>query len=245
VVNVNFSRSDPTCPPGIGNLINLLGLLQGGNERFFASGDERTINHLYTAGSYGYPVRAGDRWGLIYHLMNMMPEPVNVEFKFTFSWVRAASRVDPVWLDVDQCGDSERSIPSGYSDLHWSTRTARSGTLVAVGGHAHDYSISVSLENATRGRYSCVSVAGYAPGSPFAPAGPGPGTPGHPVAANTVTSTGHPNAPIEAYMGHISDYTTCEPNASFGFGDLIRVHAQYSHPTGDDGAMGIMVAYVR
>jgi hypothetical protein len=245
VVTVNFSRPDPTCPPGLTKRINQLGLLQGGNERFFAAGNERTINRLYTAGNYGYRVNAGDRWGLIYHLMNMNPRPVTVEFKFTFSWVRAATKVDPIWLDVDQCDDSERAIPAGYSDLHWSTNVLRSGTLVAVGGHGHDGVIAVSLENVTRKRYSCTSVAGYGPDSMYAPAGPGAGTAGHPVSANTVTTSGHPNAPIEAYMGSVSDFTICEPNLSFGFLDQIRVHASYNHPTGTDGAMGIMVAYVR
>ncbi|MEV4113450.1 hypothetical protein [Nonomuraea sp. NPDC049695] len=245
VVLVNFSRPDSTCPPGLTKRINQLGLIQGGNERFFAAGNERTLNRLYAAGNYGYQVKSGDRWGLIYHLMNMNPEPISVEFKFTFSWTRSATKVDPIWLDVDQCDDSERPIPAGYSDLHWSTTVLRSGTLVAVGGHAHDYSIAVSLENVTRRRYSCVSVSGYAPDSMFAPAGPGPGTAGHPASANTVTSTGHPNATLDEYMGSVSDFSSCQPDLTFGFLDQIRVHATYNHPTGDDGAMGIMVAYVR
>jgi hypothetical protein len=46
-------------------------------------------------------------------------------------------------------------------------------------------------------------------------------------------------------MGHISDYTTCEPNASFAFGDQIRVHAQYRHPPATMGQGGVMVDYVR
>lgn len=42
--------------------INQLGLVQGGNERFFAAGNERTINRLYSTGNYGYHVKAGDMW---------------------------------------------------------------------------------------------------------------------------------------------------------------------------------------
>ncbi|MFI9843643.1 hypothetical protein ACIHFD_41855 [Nonomuraea sp. NPDC051941] len=75
VVNVDFSRWDVTCPPGFGDVINQLGLLQGGNERFFAAGNKRTLNTLYTTGNNGYHVKAGDKWG-----------------------------------------DSERSVPAGYSD---------------------------------------------------------------------------------------------------------------------------------
>ncbi|WP_433511811.1 hypothetical protein ACQP2T_49845 [Nonomuraea sp. CA-143628] len=244
-VNVNFSRWDATCPPGLGDSINRLGLLQGGNERFFAAGNERTLNTLYSTGNNGYYVKAGDKWGLIYDLMNMTERPITVEFKYTFSWVPNATRVDPVWLDIDQCGDSERSIPAGYSDSHWITIAARAGTLVAVGGHAHDHSISVSLENATKNRYFCTSVAGYAPDSMDVPAGPGAGTDGHPASANTVTTDGHPNAPLMAYMGSVSDFSTCEPNLSFSLGDRIRVHTQYNEPAAYDSAMGIMVAFVR
>ncbi|MEV1240465.1 hypothetical protein ACIBO2_04330 [Nonomuraea sp. NPDC050022] len=122
---------------------------------------------------------------------------------------------------------------------------ARAGTLVAVGGHAHDHSISVSLENATKNRYFCTSVAGYAPESMDVPAGPGAGTDEHPASANTVTTDGHPNAPLMAYMGSVSDFSPCEPNLSFSLGDRIRVHTQYNEPAAYDSAMGIMVAFVR
>ncbi len=246
VVLMNLNRQDATCPAWGGfKPINWLGLLNGGNERFFAAGNERTIAQLNTAGTYGYRVNKGDRWGLIYHLMNYTQQPMDVEFKFTFTWVRKATPVDPVWLDIDQCSDSEKKIPAGYSDLEWSTPVLRGGTLVGVGGHAHDHSIAVSLENVTKKKFSCVSVAGYAPGSTSAPSGPGPGTPGHPVKANTVTTDGHPGTSLDAYMGSVSDFSPCTPMDQWDVGDTARIHATYYHPTGVDDAMGIMVAYLK
>ena|SRR5918996_1262808 len=249
VVNLNLSDPDVTCAPGFTNLINLVGLWFGGNERFFAAGNERTIGGISGPGNYGDFVDGDEQWALIYHLMNFQPEPIEVEFKYTFSWVRSGpTEVDPVWLDIDQCGDSEVSIPAGYSDRHWRTTAQQRGTVVGVGGHAHDHSIAVSVENNTKDLNYFTSVAGYAPDSPFAPVGPGPGTRGHPTAANEVTSTGHPNAPLEAHQGHISDFTTTTGtpiSLPFDRGDEIEVHATYNHPTGADDAMGIMIAYVQ
>src|SRR5688572_12054360 len=31
----------------------------------------------------------------------------------------SVKRVKPVWLDIDQCVDSDYSIPSGFFDTHW------------------------------------------------------------------------------------------------------------------------------
>ncbi len=250
-VNINFSRPDTTCPPGPGSAINLLGMAMGGNQRFFATGNERTHDGASLTNSggdtYGYYVAPGDKWGMIHHLMNHNSEPITVEYKYTVSWVRDAKRVAPVWLDGDQCGDSEFSIPTGYSDTKYSVPALRGGRVVAIGGHVHDYGISVSLENATTGEYICTSKAGYALGSQYKPVGPGKGTPGLPAKPHIVSDTGHPNAPLADYKGHIADMTTCDPSgpsASFEQGDMLRMHAQYNAPQASDHAMGIMVAFV-
>ncbi|HEX2315472.1 MAG TPA: hypothetical protein VHJ17_17140 [Thermomonospora sp.] len=244
VVNMNLKRTDPMCRPGPGGLINLLGLFQGGNQRWFAAGNERTYGAIHSSGQYGYRVNAGDKWGLIYHLMNLRKEPLTVEFKYTFTWVKAAKNADPYWLDFDQCGDSERKIPAGYTDIEYDARLWRRGTLLKVGGHAHDGAIAVSLENTTSKAWYCTSVAGYPAGSTHGPAGPGPGTPGHPVAPNTVTRTGHPDAHLDQYHGTVANFTTCEPNQPLGFFDTLRMHTTHYMKEDDPGGMGIMVAYV-
>src|ERR687898_323727 len=101
-------RRDATC----GN--DWLGLF---GERFFASGDERTAAQ-FPAG-YGYRVRWYDSWNLLADLMNMSPSQQTVYIQVTFtvrsSW-EPVQPLRPVWLDIDQCGDSEYSIPAGESD---------------------------------------------------------------------------------------------------------------------------------
>jgi hypothetical protein len=95
-------RSDATCA---GSWLGLAG------ERFFASGNERTPI-AFPAG-YGYRVRYYDSWNLLVDLMNHSTEAKTVYVQVTFtirpSW-ESVARLKPVWLDIDQCGDSEYSI---------------------------------------------------------------------------------------------------------------------------------------
>ena len=247
-VNVNWSRPDASCPPGRGpGPINWLGELQGGNERFFATGNERTISSFPRG--YGLPVRSGDEWGLILHLMNMTPQPREVALEYTFTWTRKRLKpVTPLWLDIDNCGDSEFDVPVGYSDTHWDWRSTLSGRIVAIGGHVHDNGLGVSAENVTRHSPICSSRAGYAPGSAFAPAGPGPGAdPLHPRWWWEMRSSDHPQVSLESYMGHIAGATGCRGNAGWlSAGDTVRLHARYNvgDPARGKDVMGIMVAYV-
>lgn len=67
-------RSDPTCS---GNLLGLVG------ERFFASGDERTV--LGFPPGYGYRVGYLDQWNLITDLVNMEPMAQTVYIEMTFT----------------------------------------------------------------------------------------------------------------------------------------------------------------
>jgi hypothetical protein len=244
VVNVNYSRPDITCRPGFSNLINLLGLAAGGNERFFAAGNERTINSM--PAGYGYYVGSGDDWGLIYHLMNMSPYEKTVYFEYTFTWVPASGsgieRTRPIWLDIDQCDDSEADVPAGYSDTQWTWKADRSSRLVDIGGHIHDYGISIAFYNHSRNENICTSVAGYAPGSPYVPIGPGTGADAaHPVSYNTVTTD---PIGIANYAGHISDMTQCDPFSRIRKGNTTRLHTQINRPDATDHDMGIMIGFM-
>jgi hypothetical protein len=242
VVNLNYDRPDVTCRPGFSGMIKLLGLVVGGNERVFASGNERTGGTMKDG--YGYYVRSGDDWGLIYHLMNMSPYEKTVYFEYTFEWEPASAdleRTRPMWLDIDQCGDSEADVPAGYSDTHWNWDADRSGYFVTAAGHIHDYGISVSWLNESRGENICTSVAGYAPGSPFAPIGPGTGADGHPLYANEVTSD---PIGLANYQGHISDMTICNDiHARVRKGNDLSLHTQIHRPDATDHDMGIMVSF--
>ena len=145
-------RSDATCA---GTLLGLAG------ERFFASGNERTAIDL--PAGYGYRVRWYDSWNMLVDLMNHSTESktvyVQVTYKVRPSW-ESVKRVRPVWLDIDQCGDSEYSIPADYSDTHRDWRVNVPGTVVAMLGHVHGHGIAVEATNESRGGQSiCRSTA--------------------------------------------------------------------------------------
>jgi hypothetical protein len=130
-------------------------------ERFFASGDERTAI-AFPAG-YGYRVRWYDSWNMLVDLMNhtAAAQTVYVQVTYTYrpSW-ESVKRLKPVWLDIDQCGDSEYSIPAGYSDTHWNWTVNVPGKVVAMIGHIHGHGIAVEATNESTGGTSiCRSVA--------------------------------------------------------------------------------------
>lgn len=137
-------------------------------ERFFASGDERTaVTMPY---GYGYRVRWYDSWNLLVDLMNHSTSAQTVYLQVTYtyrpSW-EPVQRVRPVWLDIDQCGDSEYSIPAGYSDTHrdWSVNVP--GRLVTMIGHVHGHGVAVEATNESTGGASiCRSTATLHPTDP-------------------------------------------------------------------------------
>jgi hypothetical protein len=145
-------RSDATCA---GSWLGLAG------ERFFASGNERTP--ISFPAGYGYRVRYYDSWNLLVDLMNHATSSKTVYVQVTFtirpSW-ESVARLKPVWLDIDQCGDSEYSIPAGYSDTHRDWKVNVPGKVVAMLGHVHGHGIAVEATNESKGGASiCRSTA--------------------------------------------------------------------------------------
>lgn len=249
VVNMNFSRPDVTCRPDLfsSQSIKLLGAITGGNERFFASGNERTRSYL--SDGYGYYVGSGDHWGLVYHLMNMSPYAKTVYFEYNFTWESASQanreRLRPIWVDIDQCNDSEADVPAGYSDVTWAWQSDRSHKVTDIGGHVHNYGISIAWKDESKNQNICTSVAGYSAGSPFVPIGNGTGADAaHPLSYNTVTSD---PLGLANYNGNISDMTTCSVGNSgpkIKKGDQMKAHTQIYRPDATDRDMGIMVGYM-
>ena len=145
-------RPDATC----GNA--WLGLA---GERFFASGNERTP--LSLPPGYGYRVRWYDSWNLLVDLMNHAPVAQTVYFQVTFTYRPPwdpVKPVRPVWLDIDQCGDSKYAIPEGFSDSHWDWSVNVPGKVVAMLGHVHGHGIAVEATNESQGGASiCRSTA--------------------------------------------------------------------------------------
>jgi Stress up-regulated Nod 19 len=136
-------RSDATCS---GSWLGLAG------ERFFASGDERSRVKLLAG--YGYRMRWYDQWNLLVDLMNMSAGDKQVYLTITFT-LRAAYEpvrpVKPVWLDIDNCGDSEYSVPVGYDDHHWDWQSTMDGTIVGMIGHQHHTGVRIDATNETQG----------------------------------------------------------------------------------------------
>jgi Stress up-regulated Nod 19 len=146
-------RPDATCA---GSWLGLAG------ERFFGSGNERTAIR-FPAG-YGYRVRYYDSWNLLVDLMNHSTTAKTVYVQVTFttrpSW-ESVKRVRPMWLDIDQCGDSEYSIPAGFSDTHWDWTVNVPGKVVAMFGHLHGHGVAVEARKGTEedGELICRSEA--------------------------------------------------------------------------------------
>jgi hypothetical protein len=130
-------------------------------ERLFASGDERTAI-AFPAG-YGYRVRWYDSWNLLVDLMNHSTSAKTVYVQVTYTYRppwESVKPLKPVWLDIDQCGDSEYSIPVGSSDTHWDWNVNVPGRVVAAVGHVHGHGVAVEATNTSRGGTSiCKSVA--------------------------------------------------------------------------------------
>ncbi|HEX2301297.1 MAG TPA: hypothetical protein VHH34_22820 [Pseudonocardiaceae bacterium] len=190
-----------------------VGLVTG--QRVFAAGNERTGAQLPPG--YGYPVGLTP-FGAMAELMNMTAQPQQVYVTMTINWVDAAEaqlkEVTPVWLDVDNCGDSQYTIPAGPSHTTWTWKSTMSGDIVAVGGHVHDQGVSITLSNATRNEKICESVAGYPGGS-------------------------HHEGHVESMSTCIGD-----PVATVRKGDELMLDSYYHAAMPDDTVMGIMIAYL-
>ena len=228
--------------------------------RVFASGNERTTASL--PAGYGYFEGSGCFWIINYHIHNSSNATRGVALKLvvTYRTGETLTPVTPIWLDISSAsGTSEYTIPEGYSDTQtgsgasgisndW-TSTVQ-GAIVAIGGHVHDYGISVSAYNNRLGDYICTSTAGYGTGSRYLATG-GAGTPGHPAAANALVLN-PPNhetggTPDDKY--HIQAMTSCAPTPLQSIickNDVIRLHTQYNNTSGFPvfDAMGIIVADV-
>jgi hypothetical protein len=231
VVVGNSSAQDLTCAG-----VFPVGLL---GERFFAAGNERTLA-TFPEG-FGYYNGPAGYWAYVIEIMNMghAAENFYLELEATFLPGDAlVTPLRPLWLDMNLCGNSQYSVPQGFSDMHADWTSTTEGNIVVMGGHVHDYGISVSAENTRTGEIFCTSVAGYAEGSDAAPLPVPAGGHGHPNEPNVLPDSD------PAYEGHIEDMTGCWLPHHFEVGDTIRLHTQYSSPEARNDVMGIMVAYL-
>jgi Stress up-regulated Nod 19 len=205
VVFTSQFRPDATCGT------SWLGLA---GERFFASGDERTV--IGFPSGYGYRVRWYDSWNMLVELMNHAAAAqtvyVQITYSYRASW-ESVKRVRPVWLDVDQCGDSEYTIPAGFSDTHWDWAVNVPGRVVSAAGHVHGHGVAVEATNESTGGTSiCRSVATL-----------------HPTDTHRVLDM---------------STCVADPLATVRAGQTVRLHSEYQSSHAADDVMGIMLLYV-
>lgn len=208
-VMFDSSEDDPTC----GRFESAVG---GMGRRLFAAGNERTSG-AFPRG-YGLKVDQGDWWTGIFELMNMTEQPQVVFIDVTVRQVPLSDTtvkpVVPIWLDVDNCSDSEIDVPAGRSTTDWDWTSNVTGRIVTAAGHVHDGGVSIALTNATTGAKVCKSVAGY---------GTKPAYQGH----------------IESMSSCAWDRI-----GTVREGEVLRISTVYDSPEPLTGVMGILMAFV-
>lgn len=155
-VMFNSAENDPTCgrfDPGVGFL----------GRRILAAGNERTSG-AFPRG-FGYRVGANDWWSGIFEIMNVVEAPQTVWVDLSVRYLPAADKgvkpIEPIWLDIDNCEDSEVDVPAGRTTTSWDWTSDITGRVVFAAGHVHDGGVSTTLSNAGTGAHVCRSVAGY------------------------------------------------------------------------------------
>ncbi len=220
-----YGREDPTCGE------QPLGKI---GQRFFASGNERTPMMLPPG--YGYPVGGSEFWILIYDLMNMNEKPEKVYVTVTYGYEPASAAlkpVTPVWLDIDNCGTSEYTVPSGHSNTAWDWNVNVPGNIVAIGGHVHTegHGVKIEANDETSHTHICTSKPTYG------------GSPEY-MSMMEVSMLG---STLPAGSPYISGMSGCigTPVATVAKGDDVRINSVYNNPGPPyEGAMGIMLAYI-
>jgi plastocyanin len=169
-IKPNLVRADGSVPPvdvihlhhGVFLNESRKDATMGGAERFFATGEEKTIFRMPPG--YGYPVRGSDVWAVNYMVHNQTPVADDVWITYDLDYVPANSAlgrtmkpVRPIWMDVRNgeaypvfdvhrgAGGAEGkwTYPDNAKDPYGTGRprnvwTAdRNGTLVAAAGHVH------------------------------------------------------------------------------------------------------------
>jgi hypothetical protein len=130
-------------------------------ERFFASGNERTVMRL--PAGFGYFVGT-DSWTLIAEIMNHSDQTKAMYVTLDVLYRPASDKlrdVRPVWMDIDNCADSQYSIPAGKSNKLWTWQSSITGRVISTAGHVHNSGIKTVLTNETTHQVMCTSIAGY------------------------------------------------------------------------------------
>jgi hypothetical protein len=257
-VLINPARSDAVCPGGLQGQLG---------ERFFASGNERT--HMHLPSPYGYYNPAGrTNWTMIVHLVNKSSVDKKLSIQIYYKFRQASdtsfpppAEAKPLWLDIDGCGDSEYTIPTGYSETNVSWTSTVGGKMIAISGHLHDVDITgtnpCDTHCAAEGGGIAVS-AELVGGSPnyYGPVPPDNPPPADITGTTLCRSEGYYGTPWAGtqWKGHLDTMSICgiqtdiPPGAQaeaypsgaaypttglpFSSGQVIKLHSEYQNGTG-------------
>jgi hypothetical protein len=225
LVIVEPGKTDVTCArtEGIG----------AAGRRIFASGNERTPITLPKG--FGFKVD-DERWAGIIELMNHSDAAKTVYFTADVTHVPASTPgmkpVTPVWLDVNNCSDSQYSVPAGKSATPWNWMSTITGRIVAAGGHVHAGGQGLTLDNATTKQRICSSRASYGMDM---------------TGMDGMTDSAHMDGSnMKAMAGMVTKMSTCSWDrlGVLHKGDDLRLTSFYDAPHSLHGVMGIMLIAV-
>jgi hypothetical protein len=170
---VGPGRWDPTCYNNDKSLPHFaIGSDPKHSERNFASGNERTpadlTSFIKNGKKIGYFLQKTDEYRYIVDLMNMNMNDKTVYVTMTYDFFDGPIKegwtdLQPIWLDVDQCGMSDIHPPkdkAAFTLLSQAWTPNVEGEVVGIGTHLHDggTTLTIIVDNKTE---ACNSVAKY------------------------------------------------------------------------------------
>jgi plastocyanin len=199
-------------------------------ERFYAAGEERA--KLALPAGYGYPVHPGDKWLMLYMLMNhrAATDRAYIRYHVTVETGDALQAVTPYWLDVRNCqADPIFNVPGGGKPGSTYSQTAAwtapsSGRIVAGGGHVHGGAKGLTVTEPACGNRT------------IATSKPLWGGPGHPF--YHVFPVLHEPGPID-----MSRFETAR-GIPIAKGEQLTLKATYGDELPHTRVMGIMLLYM-
>jgi hypothetical protein len=121
--NVGPGRQEETCKHLDISIPNaVIGGTPRNSERFFASGNERTVVNFQKMGydKVGYKIKFSDRFSVLLELMNMNLEDKLVYLTITYDYLDGHpfnDNVKPLWFDARNCGTSHVNPPSNQGRI--------------------------------------------------------------------------------------------------------------------------------
>ena len=250
-VLINPGRTDPVCTSGSGAL----------GERLFAAGNERSQQHLPTP--FGYQNSNGT-WRMVTHIVNKGSVTKNMMVEVVYQYrTTGGAEAKPLWFDIDGCGDSEYTVPNGYSDATANWVSTVNGRMIGMGGHLHDLDITNSAPCTNHcpekggGIAVTAEIVGGNANDYFGPIPPNNPPPAALTGATACRSEGIFGSPWAGtrFRGHLDTMTQCGVNSSllpthqaeawpasgeypstgypFSAGQTIRLHSEYQNNTGE------------